>query len=136
MPNSEVRRRKVVNPADAFKEFGANLVVKGSVQRDGTDIRLTINLIDAKNLRQIGSADLTVAENCVWCYDDPSGCFPLPPKGFLPPGPCAPGDYGPYTPTKTGKVTFNASTGGAPCDLTLHRHRKAGLATAHVIVIG
>ena len=56
VPNSEVRRRNVTDPADALKELGANLVVKGSVERDGNDIRLTVNLIDTKNLRQVGSA--------------------------------------------------------------------------------
>jgi tetratricopeptide (TPR) repeat protein len=58
VPNSEVRRRNINDPADALKELGANLVVKGSVQRDGQDIRLTVNLIDTKNLRQVGSAML------------------------------------------------------------------------------
>ncbi|MGA8741710.1 MAG: protein kinase [Terracidiphilus sp.] len=56
VPNSEVRRRNVSDPVDALKELGANLVVKGSVERDGNDIRLTVNLIDTKNLRQVGSA--------------------------------------------------------------------------------
>lgn len=56
VPNSEVRRRHVNDPADALKQLGANLVVKGSVERDGKDIRLTVNLIDTKNLRQVGSA--------------------------------------------------------------------------------
>lgn len=56
VPNSEVRRRSVTDPSDALKSLGANLVVKGSVERDGNDIRLTVNLIDTKNLRQIGSA--------------------------------------------------------------------------------
>jgi Flp pilus assembly protein TadD/TolB-like protein len=58
VPNSEVRRRNVNDPVDALKELGANLVVKGSVERDGNDIRLTVNLIDTKNLRQVGSAML------------------------------------------------------------------------------
>ncbi len=58
VPNSEVRRRNVNDPGDALKELGANLVVKGSVERDGNDIRLTVNLIDTKNLRQVGSAML------------------------------------------------------------------------------
>jgi serine/threonine-protein kinase len=56
VPNSEVRRRHVNDPGDALKQLGANLVVKGSVERDGNDIRLTVNLIDTKNLRQVGSA--------------------------------------------------------------------------------
>ena len=63
VPNSEVRRRNVNDPADALKILGANLVVKGSVERDGKEIRLTVNLIDTKNLRQVGSAML----------DDPAG---------------------------------------------------------------
>jgi eukaryotic-like serine/threonine-protein kinase len=58
VPTSEVRRLKVTDPADALKQLGANLVVKGSVERDGRDVRLNVNLIDTKNLRQIGSADL------------------------------------------------------------------------------
>ena len=56
VPNSEVRRRNITDPSDAMKQLGANLVVKGSVQRDGEEIRLTVNLIDTKNLRQVGSA--------------------------------------------------------------------------------
>lgn len=58
VPNSEVRRRKITDPADALKDLGANLVVKGSVERDGSAIHLTVNLIDTKTLRQIGSADV------------------------------------------------------------------------------
>lgn len=66
VPNSEVRRRKVTDPSDALKELGVNLVVKGSVERDGNHIRLTVNLIDTKNLRQVGSAML----------EDPAGDLP------------------------------------------------------------
>jgi len=58
VPNSEVRRRNISDPGDALKQLGANLVVKGSVERDGNSIRLTVNLIDTKNLRQVGSAML------------------------------------------------------------------------------
>jgi tetratricopeptide (TPR) repeat protein/TolB-like protein len=56
VPTSEVRRRRVTDPADALKELGANLVIKGSVERDGSEIHLTVNLIDTKNMRQVGSA--------------------------------------------------------------------------------
>ena len=58
VPTSEVRRRHVTDPADALKDLGANLVIKGAVERDGNDIHLTVNLIDTKNLRQVGSAML------------------------------------------------------------------------------
>jgi serine/threonine-protein kinase len=58
VPASEVRRLKVTDPSAARKELGANLVVKGSIRREGTDIHLDVNLIDTKSLRQIGSAAL------------------------------------------------------------------------------
>ncbi|HVJ08423.1 MAG TPA: protein kinase [Acidisarcina sp.] len=58
VPTSEVRRRRITDPADALKDLGANLVVKGSVERDGKAVRLNINLIDTSHLRQIGSAEI------------------------------------------------------------------------------
>jgi tetratricopeptide (TPR) repeat protein/TolB-like protein len=58
VPNSVVRMHKVTDPSDALKTVGANLVVKGAVERDGTSIHLTANLIDTKNMRQIGSVDV------------------------------------------------------------------------------
>lgn len=63
VPDSVVQSRHVTDPTAALKELGANLVVKGAVERDGTDIHLTANLIDTKSLRQIGSVDV----------DDPAG---------------------------------------------------------------
>jgi len=58
VPASVVRRRKVEDPALALRELGATLVVKGSIQREGQDVRLTLNLINTKTLRQIGSVAL------------------------------------------------------------------------------
>jgi serine/threonine-protein kinase len=58
VPASVVRTRKITDPSSAERELGANLVVKGSIQRDAQTVRLTVNLIDAKNLRQMGSAAL------------------------------------------------------------------------------
>jgi len=58
VPTSEIRRLHVTNPSDALKELNANLVVQGSVARDGQDFRLNLNLIDTRNLRQLGSAEL------------------------------------------------------------------------------
>lgn len=58
VPASVVRSQKVTDPAAAMRDLGATLVVKGSIQREGKDVRLTINLIDAKRLRMIGSAVL------------------------------------------------------------------------------
>ncbi len=65
VPASEVRRRKVNDPEAALKEFGATLVVKGSVMRDNSGVHLTINLIRTKDVRQEGSLSL----------DDPAADF-------------------------------------------------------------
>jgi serine/threonine-protein kinase len=56
VPSSVVRSRKVTDPSSAGKDLGANLVVKGSIRRDGKSVQLTVNLIDARDLRQVGSA--------------------------------------------------------------------------------
>ena len=58
VPASVVRRRKIDDPALALRGLGATLVVKGSIQREGQDVRLTLNLINTKTLRQIGSVAL------------------------------------------------------------------------------
>jgi serine/threonine protein kinase/Flp pilus assembly protein TadD len=65
VPASEVRRQKIADPGSARRELGATVVVQGSLQRDGQAIRLTVNLIDTKKLRQIGSVAL----------GDPAGDF-------------------------------------------------------------
>jgi eukaryotic-like serine/threonine-protein kinase len=58
VPASLVRSRNVNDPATAFHELGANMVVQGKVERNGRDIALTVNLIDSRHMRQIGSAHL------------------------------------------------------------------------------
>ena len=58
VPASEVRRRKVNDPEAALREFGATLVVKGSVLRDNSGVHLTVNLIRTKDVRQEGSLSL------------------------------------------------------------------------------
>ena len=58
VPASEVRRKKVEDPESALREFGATLVVKGSVMRDGSGVHLTVNLIRTKDVRQEGSLSL------------------------------------------------------------------------------
>jgi serine/threonine-protein kinase len=58
VPASVVRRRNIDDPGAALRELGATLVVKGSIQREGHAVRLTLNLINTKTLRQIGSVEL------------------------------------------------------------------------------
>jgi TolB-like protein len=58
VPASVVRSRKVSDPVAAYRDLGATMVVEGSVARKGSDVSLTVVLIDSKRLRQIGSAQL------------------------------------------------------------------------------
>ncbi len=58
IPSSEVRRLKVSDPQAALRDLGATLVVKGTVAREGQQVRLNMDLIDTKDLRQIGSVAL------------------------------------------------------------------------------
>jgi len=53
VPASEVRDRNVTSADEARRAFGVNLAITGSFQRTGDDIRININLVDARSLRQI-----------------------------------------------------------------------------------
>jgi len=63
VPASEVRKSNVTTASEAKQLFGANLVIAGSLQTLSDLRRLTMNLINAKNLRQLASRIL----------DDPLG---------------------------------------------------------------
>ncbi len=58
IPSSEVRRLKVADPTSALHDLGATVVIKGSIAREGQQVRLNLSLIDTRSLRQIGSVDL------------------------------------------------------------------------------
>lgn len=58
VPASEVRRQKVVDPTAALQQLGATIAVEGSLRREGQNIHMTVNLVDTKKMRQIGSIAL------------------------------------------------------------------------------
>jgi len=58
VPASVVRQKKVDDPTAALRVLGTTLVVKGSIQRDSQGVHLTLNLINTKTLRQVGSVQL------------------------------------------------------------------------------
>lgn len=60
VPASEVRRQGISSASEAQQAFGVNLVVSGSLQSFDDQIRLTLNLIDAKDLRQLNSTVLDI----------------------------------------------------------------------------
>jgi eukaryotic-like serine/threonine-protein kinase len=58
IPTSEVLRLKVNDPSTALKLLNANLVVSGVVRHNGKAVDLNLNLIDARDLRLIGSVNV------------------------------------------------------------------------------
>jgi serine/threonine-protein kinase len=58
VPATVVRQRRVTEPTAALRELGATLVVEGSIQRGAQGVQLTVNLINTKTLRQVGSVQL------------------------------------------------------------------------------
>jgi serine/threonine-protein kinase len=55
VPTSEVRQSGISSASQAYESFSVNLVISGSVQRTEDQIQLTMNLIDAEELRQLNS---------------------------------------------------------------------------------
>jgi serine/threonine protein kinase/tetratricopeptide (TPR) repeat protein len=55
VPASEVRSGKITSAKEAFNKFGVNLVISGSVEKTANGYRVNLNLVDAGNLRQLGT---------------------------------------------------------------------------------
>jgi serine/threonine protein kinase/tetratricopeptide (TPR) repeat protein len=60
VPSGEVRGNNISSPGEAYRTFGANYAVTGSLQPIRDRLRLTVHLIDSKNLRQINSSVIDV----------------------------------------------------------------------------
>ena len=60
VPSGEARREDVRSAGQARKIFGVNYVVTGSIQPIADRLRLTINLIDSRSLRQINATVIDV----------------------------------------------------------------------------
>ncbi len=63
IPAADVRKEKIESAGEARRDFGANLVITGSVARSGSVIRLIVNVIDADRLRQLRSREMTISES-------------------------------------------------------------------------
>ena len=61
VPAAEIRAKHVTNVDDARKEFGANLVLEGSLHRSGQQVRVNYILVDARTRRQMRAESLTLA---------------------------------------------------------------------------
>jgi serine/threonine-protein kinase len=70
VPASDVRRSKVTSAGEAHREFNANLVITGSVQRSADGIHLIVNLVNADELKQLRSRAIFVPQNDVVAMED------------------------------------------------------------------
>ena len=60
VPASEVIQSNIKSASEAYKRYGVNLAVTGSVQFIGSLLKLNLNLVDAKDLRQLNSSIIDV----------------------------------------------------------------------------
>ncbi|PKD43351.1 serine/threonine-protein kinase [Rhodohalobacter barkolensis] len=60
VPPGELRSHSITSAGEANRMFGVNYAIAGSLQPISDRLRLTITLIDSKNLRQINSAVVDV----------------------------------------------------------------------------
>jgi serine/threonine protein kinase/tetratricopeptide (TPR) repeat protein len=58
VPASQVHNHHITDASEAFRVLGASMVVEGKVRRKGSVVGATVVLIDAKHMRQVGSADV------------------------------------------------------------------------------
>ena len=72
VPASEVIRNKIKSPNEAYQMFGVNLAVTGSLQFMNKIYRLTLNLVDAKNMRQLNSSVIDIKEKDLFSLQDNS----------------------------------------------------------------
>jgi tetratricopeptide (TPR) repeat protein/TolB-like protein/tRNA A-37 threonylcarbamoyl transferase component Bud32 len=62
VPATEIRAKHITTVDDARKEFGANLVLEGSLHKSGQQIRVNYILVDARTRRQMRAESVTLAE--------------------------------------------------------------------------
>jgi len=71
VPASEVRAQGISSASEARRAFGVNLIVEGSLYRDTETLRVMMNLIDSKTLRQLRSWDkIMEADRMTALHDD------------------------------------------------------------------
>jgi len=66
----DVKAQGVETPEQAWKEFGADLVLEGSAHRFGDQIRINCALVDPKTHRQVTARTITADANDVFGLED------------------------------------------------------------------
>ena len=67
---AEVRQSQIADVRQARREFGVNLGIEGSVQRDQSNTRVTYHLVDAANLKDLYGDTLTTADADLFALED------------------------------------------------------------------
>lgn len=70
IPSSEIHARHITSAKQAAQFFGADLAVTGSIQKYNDNIRLILNLVDTKSLRQISSTSGDYRLSNVYNFQD------------------------------------------------------------------
>jgi serine/threonine protein kinase/tetratricopeptide (TPR) repeat protein len=70
IPSSEIHARHIKSAKQAAQIFGADLAVTGSIQKYSDKIRLILNLVDTKSLRQISSTSSDYTLSNVYNFQD------------------------------------------------------------------
>jgi serine/threonine-protein kinase len=66
----ELNQKGVKTAADARREFGTDMVLEGSLQESGNELRITCNLVDSKTGRQLGARTITRDVNDIFNLQD------------------------------------------------------------------
>jgi serine/threonine-protein kinase len=58
----DLREQGVKTAEQAWREFGTNLVLEGTLEKSGSNLRINCSLVDPKTHRTLGARSITVAE--------------------------------------------------------------------------
>jgi serine/threonine-protein kinase len=70
VPASDVRKQGVASASDAHKEFGAGLVMEGTIYRHGGTVRVNYALVDTITLRQLRAGTITGEVSDPFAFQD------------------------------------------------------------------
>ena len=70
VPTSEIIGQRVTTADAARRVFGVDLVISGSVLREGGSIRIPLQLVDAERLRQLRSRTITTESSASFVLQD------------------------------------------------------------------
>lgn len=70
VPAREVRARRVASAAEARKELGVSMVLEGTFDRAGNQVRINYALVDTRTLRQLRADTITAEASDVFAVQD------------------------------------------------------------------